>query len=183
MSDNKIIDILYGGSTTPLEFHYENLTAPPILAVFTIQDINYLNYIATSVKLAGNAKKRLKMIDDLMKFRGLSKLAGGTNRVVYYHPDIPGVVYKIAIDRVGLGDNPAEFKNQELIKPFCCKVFECSPCGTIASFERVDRITSFLEFYTIKDDIYDLITKVLIGKYVLDDIGIDYFMNYGIRRG
>ena len=182
VADNDILDILRRGTTTPLDFHYDQLTAPPIGMVFSEEDIMQLYKIATSVKLAGNAKKRLKMIDDVMKFRGCFKLAGGTNRVVYYHPDIPGVVYKVAIDAVGIKDNPAEFINQNFIKPFCTKVFECHPSGVIASFERVDRITSFLEFYSVADDIYQLITKVLIGKYVLEDIGTDYFMNFGIRK-
>ena len=183
VADNDILDILRRGTTTPLDFHYDRLTAPPIGMVFSEEDIMQLYKIATSVKLAGNAKKRLKMIDDVMKFRGCLKLAGGTNRVVYYHPDVPGVVYKVAIDAVGIKDNPAEFINQNFIKPFCCKVFECHPTGVIASFERLDRITSFLEFYSVADDVYQLITKVLIGKYVLEDIGTDYFMNFSIRRG
>ena len=183
VADNDILDILRRGTTTPLDFHYDQLTAPPIGMVFSEEDIMQLYKIATSVKLAGNAKKRLKMIDDVMKFRGCLKLAGGTNRVVYYHPDVPGVVYKVAIDAVGIKDNPAEFINQNFIKPFCCKVFECHPTGIIASFERLDRITSFLEFYSVADDVYQLITKVLIGKYVLEDIGTDYFMNFAIRRG
>ena len=183
VADNDILDILRRGTTTPLDFHYDQLTAPPIGMVFSEEDIMQLYKIATSVRLAGNAKKRLKMIDDVMKFRGCFKLAGGTNRVVYYHPDVPGVVYKVAIDAVGIKDNPAEFINQNFIKPFCCKVFECHPTGVIASFERLDRITSFLEFYSVADDVYQLITKVLIGKYVLEDIGTDYFMNFSIRRG
>ena len=183
VADNDVLDILRRGTTTALDFHYDQLTAPPIAMIFSQDDIMQLYKIATSVRLAGNAKKRLKMIDDVMKFRGCLKLAGGTNRVVYYHPDVPGVVYKVAIDAVGIKDNPAEFINQNLIKPFCCKVFECDPTGVIASFERLDRITSFLEFCSVADDVYELITKVLIGKYVLADIGTDYFMNFSIRRG
>ena len=183
VADNDVLDILRRGTTTALDFHYDQLTAPPIAMIFSQDDIMQLYKIATSVRLAGNAKKRLKMIDDVMKFRGCLKLAGGTNRVVYYHPDVPGVVYKVAIDAIGIKDNPAEFINQNLIKPFCCKVFECDPTGVIASFERLDRITSFLEFYSVADDVYELITKVLIGKYVLADIGTDYFMNFAIRRG
>ena len=92
------------------------------------------------------------------------------------------MVYKVAIDAVGIYDNPAEYYNQKFLKPYCCKVFECSPCGTIASFEKVDNITTVEEFYTVADDYFYLLSRVILGKYVMSDIGIDYFMNIGIRR-
>ena len=177
-----IMKILKSGTITNADYYYDNLVAPPIYSVLYPDDINELHRIATSVKLSGNGTKKIGMIHKIMKHRGFYKLAGGTNRVVYYHPDVPGVVYKVAIDAVGMKDNPAEFRNQDLIKPYCTKVFEVSPCGTVGSFERVERITSFEEFYTIADDVYYLISRILIGKYVLDDIGIDFFMNYGISN-
>lgn len=174
--------ILQGGTTTKIDLYYDNLTAPPISAVLNSWDIENLHSIAVSVKLSGNGAKKLEMIHYIMRNKGFKKLAGGTNRVVYYHPDIPGVVYKIAIDAVGIKDNPAEFINQKYLKPFCTKVFEVTPCGTVGSFERVNRITTFEEFYTMSMDIYYLIVNKFIGKYVLDDIGIDFFMNYGYRN-
>lgn len=177
-----VMRILKAGTTTNAEYYYDHLVAPPLSAVFYEEDIRELHRLATSVKLSGNGYKKINMIHKIMKNRGFYKLAGGTNRVVYYHPDVPGVVYKVAIDAVGIKDNPAEFSNQFLLKPYCTKVFEVSPCGTVGSFERVERITSFEEFCTIADDVFYLITRVLIGKYVLDDIGIDFFMNYGISN-
>ena len=60
VADNDILDILRRGTTTPLDFHYDQLTAPPIGMVFSEEDIMQLYKIATSVRLAGNAKKRLK---------------------------------------------------------------------------------------------------------------------------
>ena len=174
--------ILNGGTTTKIDLYYDSLTAPPISAVLNSWDIENLHSIAVSVKLSGNGAKKLEMIHYIMRNKGFKKLAGGTNRVVYYHPDVPGVVYKIAIDAVGIKDNPAEFINQRYLKPFCTKVFEVTPCGTVGAFERVNRITTFEEFYTMSMDIYYLIVNKFIGKYVLDDIGIDFFMNYGYRR-
>ena len=35
-------------SMSPLEFNYDILSAPPIASMFTIEDIQQLNYIATS---------------------------------------------------------------------------------------------------------------------------------------
>lgn len=181
VTDSNILDTLYSGTTTALNFHYDNLMAPPIGWLLSPTDIEDLKHIALSVKLSGNIRKKLQCIKDILKPKGFIHLAGGTNRVVYYHPDVPGVVYKIALDAIGIRDNPAEFMNQRLIKPYCCKVFECSPCGTIASFERVERITSLEEFESVADDIYYIISRILLGKYVLEDIGINFFLNWGIR--
>lgn len=181
-TDQSILNLLYSGTTTALDFHYENLCAPPILSFLTIQDIEELRKIATSVRLSGDVDKKYQMINDIMKIRGFKKLAAGTNRVVYYHPDVPHIVMKIAMDRVGMNDNPAEFYNQRFIKPFCCKVFEVSPCGTVGLFERVDRITSKYEFLSIAEDVFWVITKILVGKYVLNDIGAKFMYNWGVRR-
>ena len=181
--EQSVIDFLYHGTMSIQEFCYDNLTTIPILSLLTNNDIGYLRKIILSPRYAGNGKLRIKKIDELMHYRGFTKFAGGTNRIVYTHPSAPGTVFKVAIDSVGITDNPAEFKNQNFLKPYCCKVFECSPCGTIASFEQVDRISTFDEFYSIADDYFYLLSRVILGKYVMEDIGINYFMNFGIRRG
>lgn len=176
--------LLYRGTTTPLEFEWDMLTPDiPMLQVISAEDIQYLKDIITSPRYAGNSKLRISKINELMTFRGFTKFAGGTNRLVYIHPLAPNMVFKVAVDAVGIEDNPAEYYNQQFLKPYCTKVFECSPCGTIASFQKVDRITTFDEFYTMIDDYYRLIKYNIIGKYVMEDIGIDYFMNFGTWAG
>ena len=159
------------------------LTAPPLLSLVTPQDIFELNRIARSVKLSGKIEEKYKLIDNIMTNRGFIKLHAGTNRVVYRFIEDQRFVVKVAVDRVGLGDNPAEFKNQFLLKPFVTKVFEVSPCGTLGLFQRVDAIMSREEFASVADDIFDLITKFFVGKYVLEDFGTQYFMNWGIFTG
>ena len=176
--------LLYRGTTTPLEFEWDMLMPDiPMLQVISAEDIQYLKDIITSPKYAGNSKLRISKIDELMTFRDFTKFAGGTNRLVYIHPLAPNMVFKVAVDAVGIEDNPAEYYNQQFLKPYCTKVFECSPCGTIASFQKVDRITTFDEFYTMLDDYYRLIKYNIIGKYVMEDIGMDYFMNFGTWAG
>ena len=182
-SEKALIDLMYRGTTTVRDLQWDNMTTVPLLQLMTFEDINYLRKLILSPRYAGNNKLKLKKMDELMHFRGFTKFAGGTNRIVYTHPSAPGTVFKVAIDSIGINDNPAEFRNQFLLKPYCCKVFECSPCGTIASFEMVDRISTFEEFYTIADDYFYLLSRVILGKYVMEDIGIDYFMNIGIRKG
>lgn len=177
-----VLQSLYTKRKSPLEFNFDMLTAPPLLALLTPQDINDLNRIARSVKLAGKIDEKYKLIDQIMTNRGFVKLHAGTNRVVYRFIEDQRFVIKVAVDRVGLGDNPAEYKNQFLLKPFVTKVFEVSPCGTVGLFERVDPIMSREEFLSVADDIFNLITKFFVGKYVLEDFGSHYFMNWAIRK-
>ena len=182
MAKANVLQSLYTKRKSPLEFNFDMLTAPPLLALLTPQDINDLNRIARSVKLAGKIDEKYKLIDQIMTNRGFVKLHAGTNRVVYRFIEDQRFVIKVAIDRVGLGDNPAEYKNQFLLKPFVTKVFEVSPCGTVGLFERVDAIMSREEFLSVADDIFNLITKFFVGKYVLEDFGSHYFMNWAIRK-
>jgi len=123
------------------------------------------------------------LIDQVMNRRGLVKFLSGTNRVTYRHPEFPDILFKVASDAVGISDNPAEFYNQHLLKPFVTKIFEVSPGGVVAITERVNPITSREEFLSVADDIFELITEWLIGEYVLADFGSKFFMNYGIRKG
>lgn len=183
-NNDPIIRLMYRGTSTIQEYNWENLQpSRVILSLMTQEDIDTIRKIILSPRYSGNNRLKMERIDDIMHLRGFTKFAGGTNRIVYEHPDAPGMVFKVAIDSVGIKDSPAEFYNQNLLKPFCCKVFECSACGTIASFEKVKRITTIEEFYSIIDDYYFMITNNIIGKYVMEDIGIKYFMNFGIRIG
>jgi hypothetical protein len=111
---------------------------------------------------------------------GFRKFVSGTNRVAYTYLEDDRFIVKVAIDAIGLGDNPAEFKNQFLLKPFVTKVFEVSPCGTVGVFERVKPITNREEYVSICKDYYEILNTIL-GPYVLADIGTNFFMNVGLR--
>lgn len=180
---NSIISAMYRGTTTIQNFCWDAMRTVPLYYLVSQQDIDYIRKLILSPRYSGNNRIKTEKIDELMHFRGFTKFAGGTNRLVYTHPMAPNAVFKVAIDSVGINDNPAEYRNQYYLKPYCCKVFECSPCGTIASFEKVDRITNYEEFLSIADDYFYILSRVIIGKYVMDDIGVDYFMNVGIRVG
>lgn len=182
MAKTNVLQALYEKRKSPLEFNFDMLTAPPLLSLVTPQDIYELNRIARSVKLSGKIEEKYKLIDNIMTRRGFVKLHAGTNRVVYRFLEDQRFVLKIAVDRVGLGDNPAEYNNQFLLKPFVTKIFEVSSCGTVAVVERVDAILSREEFASVADDVFNLLTKFIIGKYVIEDAGSQYFMNFGIRK-
>lgn len=183
MARADIRSILYSRDKSPLEFKFDSLIAPPLLSYITIEDIQRLYNIASSVKYSSKIELKYKEIDKIMKARGFVKFHSGTNRIVYRPLESNLFIVKIAVDRVGLRDNPMEYKNQFLLKPFVTKVFEVSPCGTIGSFERVQPFTSRQEFASVAEDIFMLINDFIIGKYVLEDIGTKYFMNWGIRPG
>ena len=179
-----VLRILYRGTETLDDYFYERMQpSMPILALLSPADIEALHKLVTSPRYSGNTKARTEIMDNIMRSRGFKKFAGGTNRVVYEHPAAPGLVFKVAVDNTGIKDSPAEFYNQRFLKPYCCKVFECTPCGTVASFEKVDRFTTFEEFETVLNTYYKILYVKILGKFVMEDIGINFFQNYGTRVG
>jgi len=181
--DVNVMDILYAKKKSALQFHWDSLWGPAVYTYLNLSDIEQLYNIATSIRYNSKIEKKYDMINKIMVNRGFKKFHAGTNRVVYQYLEDPSFVVKIAIDKTGMGDNPAEYKNQFLLKPFVTKVFDVHPSGIIGTFERVDPILSREEYGYVASDIYDLLNDVIIGRYVLEDIGTDYFMNIGIRKG
>lgn len=176
-----VLDILRTKKQTPLEFDYDNLWIPPMNVYLTPQDVESLRQIATSLRLSSKIELKYKMIDDIMRNRGFKRFSAGTNRVVYSFLDDTRFVVKIAVDRVGMQDNPLEYQNQALIKPYCAKMFYISPCGTVGFAERVLPIKNKKEFKEIAPDVFDILVHRILGKYVMEDIGTRYFLNWGIR--
>lgn len=183
MARSDLINRLYAVNKTPLEFKFQNLMAPPLLSLLSPYDINMLNSIALDPKLSSKLTKKLGYIKEILEPRGFVKFHSGTNRIVYRFLEDQSFLIKIALDKGGISDNPMEYKNQFLLAPFITKVFESTPCGTVGLFERVEPITSRQEFISIAEDVFDLLNDKFIGKYVLEDIGTDYFMNWGVRLG
>lgn len=183
MANVNVLDIMKTRLITPLEFEFDRLQIPPMEYFLSYQDVQALHSIATSVKLSSNIKMKYKMIDDIMRPRGFKRFAAGTNRVVYSYLEDTSFVVKIAVDRVGMQDNPAEFRNQQYLKPYVTKMFYISPCGTVGFSERVLPIKNKEEFKEIASDVFDLLVMKILGEYVVEDIGTKYFMNYGVRPG
>jgi len=164
------------------EFKFDNLWAYPLLNYLDQMAIFQLNKIATSVRYQSKPKQKYKMMDQILNPYGFRRITSGTNRAIYKHLDDQRIVLKVALDAVGIRDNPAEYYNQNFLKPFVTKCFSVSPCGTVGIFERVQPIMKKEEFLSVCDDIFALINK-MIGKYILDDIGTNFYMNYGLREG
>ena len=179
---NYILNRLTSKRTTIEEFDFDKLQAPPLTYFLSPYDIEQLHQIATSLRLSSHPEERYRLIDQICTSRGLVKFIGGTNRVSYRHPEFPDYIIKVATDDVGRRDNPDEFRLQYLLKPFVCKVYEISPCGTVGLFERVVPITNREQFLSVAEDIFTVINEWFIGKYVMADIGTKFFMNWGIRE-
>ena len=162
-------------------FDFDKLAGPLVNQIFSPNDLSRLYNIATSIKYSANIEKKYKEIDSIMKLRGFYKAHCGTNRAVYNNYEDKSFVAKVAVDKVALKDSPAEYLNQWLIKPFCCKIFDVDPTGVLATIERVNPITSLDEFYSLSPDIFNMMLHVL-GRCVVDDLGADKYMNYGLRQ-
>ena len=163
---NHIIDKMQSRMMSVDEFNFDHLMAPPLYSFLTQYDIDQLRYIATSIRYSGKINQKYKAIDQIMKSRGFVKLVAGTNRVCYRHLEYDDIVVKVAVDAVGIHDNPEEFKNQHIFKPFVTKVFEVSPCGTVGLFERVVPITSREEFQSVATDIFDVISNWFVSAII-----------------
>lgn len=183
MAKADVLDILRTKQMDPLEFHFDNLWIYPMYYYLSQADVDALHKIATSVRLSSQIKKKYKMIDDIMVARGFKRFSAGTNRVIYRYYEDDRFLVKIAVDKVGMQDNPLEYKNQFFLKPFVAKTFYVSQCGTVAFSERVVPIKNILEFKEIASDVFDILVNKILGLYVVEDVGTKYFMNWGIRPG
>lgn len=183
MARADLVNVLYTKRMNSVDFHFDSLSALPLFSYLSQQDVAYLKSITLHPKLNSKIKEKSKLICEVMEDRFFKKLASGTNRICFKSLKDPNIVIKVALDEVGLKDNPAEYKNQMILKPFVTKCFEVSYDGEVGLFERVQPITSIEQFASIASDVFDLLNKYISGKYVLEDVGSNYFLNYGIRNG
>jgi hypothetical protein len=128
---------------------YDNLGVNPMLSYFTVDDINKINEISSSIRLSSNPKEKYRLIGEIMESRKFKFVGGGTNRRTYVCTYDSRVVAKVGTDKIGFSNNLREYINQDVLKPFCCKIFEVSPCGTLAIIERVYPIKTMDEFQAV----------------------------------
>ena len=165
-------------------FDWEHFTHAPISSYISLPEIQYFDHIATSAKLAGKSKRyKIDMMSEVLRPKGFSYMTAGTNRVVFRNDYDQSFLLKIGFDSTGINDSLREFHNQEVLKPFVPKVFDVSARGTIGLVERVHPILNRAEFTSVAGQIFDILNKKILGKYVLEDIGTDFFKNWGLRDG
>lgn len=165
------------------EENWDNMTKPPLTTYVPLPIIEQLRSIVNNVKLMNNPTKKYDLVNKLFATIGLKPLASGTNRRTFYCTYDPTVVIKIASDRVGKMDNISEFTLQKLIKPFCTKSFDVTSDGVVALVERVETMKEkdFKQVYA--SDVFDFTFEILRRGYVMEDIGGNFYKNWGIRFG
>ena len=183
MAKIDFMSLLRAQDKSPLEFKFDNLMCPPIPFFIPIFELWNLDRIVTDPRNTGKIKKKYALIDAIMHKYNFKNFHRGTNRIVYTHLGDPTIVAKVAFSKVGKADNLSEYQNQFLLKPFVTKMFHVSPCGILALSERVQPISSLIEFEQLAEDIFDVMTNYIIGKFVLEDVGTKFFMNWGMREG
>lgn len=168
--------------SNPLLIWYDNLKVNPLLSYFSMDDINEINQISSSVRLNNNPREKYRLIEEIMKKRGFSLIGGGTNRRTYTCDYDNRIVAKVGTDKIGFSNNLREFVNQDVLKPFCCKIFEVSPCGTLAIIESVYPIKTIEEFQLVGEDIFNVLYFKIRNKDIaMEDIGFRSYKNWGIR--
>lgn len=168
--------------SNPLLIWYDNLKVNPLLSYFSMDDINQINQISSSVRLNNNPREKYRLIEEIMKKRGFRLIGGGTNRRTYTCDYDNRIVAKVGTDKVGFSNNLREFVNQDVLKPFCCKIFEVSPCGTLAIIESVYPIKTIEEFQSVGEDIFNVLYFKIRNKDIaMEDIGFRSYKNWGIR--
>lgn len=177
-----LLDSLYAKRQSPEEFNFEALMAPSMYNFLSEYDLAKIYDITTSLKYSSKVDKKIQAIKDILAPRGFVQFANGTNRMCFRYMEDKSFVLKVAYKKSGLDNGFREYNNQQQLKPFVAKTFEVHPSGIASMHERVLPITSREEFLSVADDVFDLLTMIN-GKYVLDDAGSEYFMNFGIRSG
>ena len=178
---DKILMNLYKKSGSLPDFNYDSLQAPPLTKLIPVKDIEYMRNIATSIRYNSKLDFKRQELGKVMNYYGFIEFHSGTHRKVYRHLEVPTICAKLAFNKSSLNDSIAEYHNQIYLKPASTKVFEVDPTGFIGLFERVDPISSKEEFASIAEDVWMLL-EILTTMCVVDDVGTDSFMNWGIRK-
>ena len=164
--------------------YFDSMKAGSLYSYFTQEDINMIYRIAISPAMHCNMTEKYRAIGEIMSKRGFKLIGGGTNRRSYECIYDNRIVAKVATDRVGFVSNLRELNSQNVLKPFCNKIFEVSPCGSIAIAEKVVPIKTEAEFKKYSSDIFDIVFfKIRNNGIAMEDIGTRSMKNWGYRVG
>lgn len=146
-------------------------------------EIRELYRICNDSSLQCNINKKFDLMKKLLNPLGFVRFTNGTNRVCFKHVNHPDILLKIAIDSVGLRDSLSEYNVQNIFKPYVCKIFEVHPTGVVALVETVQPIRRHEQLALVADEMYDVLNRFFgASKYLMEDIGEQYFLNWGIRK-
>ena len=162
---------------------FDSYTVNPMLSYFTLMDIAELKKISETVL---NIKEKYAAILRVMNRRGfvMMKGGGGTNRRTYECSYDPRIIAKVALDSDGQNATLRDFKTQNILKPFCTKVFETDPSGTLSIVERVVPIMTKDEWAKYAGDIFEVMWYGIRNRDIgIEDAGDSRIKNWGYRNG
>lgn len=163
---------------------FDSMTHVPLSSYIRYEDIVAIHTLFSHPKFLNKPKKeKFNICAEILADRDLVMFHSGTNRLLFRHRYDNSFVLKVGVDKVGFSDNRQEYINQHILKPYVPRIYEVTPCGTFQMSEMVTPILTVDQFYNVASDIYDVLNLVFLGKYVMEDIGTDFFMNWGIRPG
>ena len=144
--------------------------------------IRYLYNIINNGYYINRKKEKSMLINNVLENYGFSFLSSGTNRKVYFSSQNPDIVLKVAIDGEGVRANLREWKNQYYLQPFISKIFHCESNGLLMLEERVKAFKTFKEYANAFNEIFIILLHYQENmKYFLEDVGTNYFKNWGLR--
>lgn len=170
-----------GGVNKHSNFNWDMLTRPPLLAYLPQHVIDQIYSITTSVRLMNKPSEKYKLMNECLAPYRFRPLNSGTNRRVFYCEYDPTVVIKIGSDNVGRNDNILEYHMADKLKPFCAKPFDLHPSGVMMLTERVEPISEEDFKENLAGNIFDLIFSIISRGYIMEDIGANFYKNWGFR--
>lgn len=177
------LDITNSIRYNPEEFnkYMRSLDRPPIQYYIPYQALQTLKYYTTSARYTNKVQEKFRLVNELMGIYGFKPLASGTNRRAFYCTYDPYIILKLGSDSIGRSDNIAEFKLQELLKPFCVRIIHVTPDGMLSMQERVEPMTSEDFAFKYGNDCIGMIIEMLKQGFIMEDVGSYFFKNYGVR--
>jgi hypothetical protein len=172
-----------GEQFNPFHFDWNLMVKPPIVSYLQRKTIDDLTSLVTDVRVMNNPAKKYRFMNQILRPDGFKQLASGTNRRAFYCEYDPTIILKIGSDRVGRADNISEYYTQNVIKPFCSKIYDVLPNGIVALCERLEPMSE-KEFKTVwSKEIFDLIMNLMYRGYILEDVGGNFYKNWAVRLG
>ena len=172
-----------GEQFNPFHFDWNLMVKPPIVSYLQRKTIDDLTSLVTDVRVMNNPAKKYRFMNQILRPDGFKQLASGTNRRAFYCEYDPTIILKIGSDRVGRADNISEYYTQNVIKPFCSKIYDVLPSGIVALCERLEPMSE-KEFKTVwSKEIFDLIMNLMYRGYILEDVGGNFYKNWAVRLG
>ena len=158
---------------------FDSLRGPRVCDVI---DPESMELIRKAVK-SPSPQKKLKMVKDIITERcpRLRYFNRGTNRFAFIDILDDSYIFKIGHTMEGENATKNEFATQDILKPFCTRIFDISEDGIFSTCERVQRYEK--DAYAERFDEIKYVLQEVMSRCVVDDAGLLTFNNWGIREG